>query len=278
MSRFLVFVCLVVAFASAQEPGPGKGINFYSIEKEMALGRQLAAEFQRDTTPLVSPAALAYINGMGQRLAAQIGGPPFTYTFALVADDPTVVHEVAAFPGGFLFVPASLILAVKDEDELAGMLAHAIAHVASRDGTRLATRADLTNTSAVPVIYMGGWTGYAVRQGQSMAVPLGLLQMWRTLELDADRLAASKMPAAGYDPKALARYIDREQASYDQYSQRAFSSLPRRTKRLEAIRAVIGGLPAQVYPPHEGLHKVQEEVRRLTGSVSPGKQPPTLAK
>ena len=244
----------------------------------MALGRQLAAEFQRDTTPLVSPAAQAYINGIGRRLAAQIGGPPFTYTFALVADDPTVVHEVAAFPGGFLFVPASLILAVKDEDELAGMLAHAIAHVASRDGTRLATRAELTNNSAVPVIYMGGWTGYAIRQGQSVAVPLGLQQMWRKLELDADRLAASKMPAAGYDPDALARYIDREQASYDKYSQRTFSSLPRRTQRLQAIRAVIGGLPAQVYPPHEGLQRVQEEVLRLTASESPARQPPTLAR
>src|SRR5215472_7991855 len=242
MSRFLVFVCLFVEFASAQESGPRKGVNFYSIEKEIALGRRLAAEFQRDTTPLVSSATLAYIHGIGQRLAAQIGGPPFTYTFALVADDPTVVHEVAAFPGGFLFVPASLILAVKDEDELAGMLAHSIAHVASRDGTRLATRADLANSSTMPVIYMGGWTGYAIRQGQSMALPLGLLQMRRKWELDSDRLAASKMPAVGYDPEALARYIDREQAAYDEYSQRTFSSLPRRTQRLEAIRAIVGGL------------------------------------
>jgi hypothetical protein len=76
-------------------------------------GQTLAAEFQRDTKPLESAATLAYINGIGQRLAAQIGGPPFTYTFAVVADDPTVLHEGAAFPGGFLFVPASLILAVK---------------------------------------------------------------------------------------------------------------------------------------------------------------------
>jgi predicted Zn-dependent protease len=81
MSRFLVFFCLFATFASAQEPRPGKGINFYSIETEVALGRQIAAEFQRNTTPLVSPAALSYINGIGQRLAPHIGGPPFTYTF-----------------------------------------------------------------------------------------------------------------------------------------------------------------------------------------------------
>src|SRR5262245_52430355 len=103
-SRF-IFVCLFSASVGAQERVPGRGINFYSIEKEMALGRQLAAEFQSATRPLESPLALTYINGIGQRLAAEIGGPPFTYSFALVADDPTVLHEVAAFPGGFLFVP-----------------------------------------------------------------------------------------------------------------------------------------------------------------------------
>ena len=275
MSRFLILVCL--SAASAQDREPGKGVNFYSIEKEIALGKHLAAEFQRDTKPLESPASLAYIDGIGQRLAAHIGGPPFPYTFALVADDPTALHDVAAFPGGFLFVPASLILSVKDEDELAGALAHAIAHVASRHAARQATRAEILHTT-LPVIYMGGWTGYAIHQAQSLAIPIGLLQMWRKFELDADRLAASKMAAAGYDPEALARYIDREQASYDERSQEIFSSLPRRTQRLQAIHAVIAELPAQAYAPHEGLDKVQEEVRRLTASVSPAKRPPTLAK
>jgi len=275
MSRFLILVCL--SAASAQQREPGKGINFYSLEKEMALGRHLAAEFQRDTKSLKSPAALAYIDAIGQRLAAQIGGPPFPYTFALVADDPTVVHDVAAFPGGFLFVPASLLLAVQDQDELAGVLAHAIAHVASRHGARQATTAELVHIT-LPVIYMGGWTGYAIHQAQSLAIPIGLLQIWRKFELDADRLAASKMAAAGYDPEALARYIDREQATYDELSQEIFSSLPRRTQRLQAIHAVIAELPAQVYAPHEGLDKIQEEVQRLTASLSPVKQPPTLKK
>jgi len=281
MSRFLVLACFSAAFAAAQQPEPAKGVNFYSLEKETALGRQLAAEFQRDTKPLESPPALAYVDGIGQRLAAQIGGPPFTYTFALVADDPGNLHDVAAFPGGFLFVPASLILAVKGEDELAGVLAHAIAHVASRDATRQATRAELANTSMVPLVFAGGWTDYATRQGQPMAVPMALLQMWRGYELAADRLAVTKMAAAGYDPEALARYIDREQASYDEHSQKAFSPLPRRAERLAAIHAVIGKLPPQAYPPHAGLDRIQEEVRRLAVSVPPGapsKQAPTLGK
>jgi predicted Zn-dependent protease len=278
MSRFLILVCIFGTFAGAQPREPGKGVNFYSIEKETALGRQLAAEFQRKSKPLESPAVLAYVNGIGQKLAAQIGGPPFTYTFALIADDSSDLDRVAALPGGFVFVPASLILTVKDEDELAGLLAHAMAHVASRDFTRQASRAELANISMEASAHASGSTDSAVRQGRSMAVPLELLQMRRKSELDADRLAASKMPAAGYDPEALARYIDREQASDDSQTGSVLSPLPRPAERLEAIHAVIGKLPPQAYPPHEGLDKVQEEVRRLTASAPPAKQPPTPEK
>lgn len=263
--RFVMGLCLCIALAGAQQREPGKGVNFYSIEKEIALGKQLAAEFQRTVKPLENAAALAYVSDLGQRLAALIGGPPFPYTFALVADDPTVLHEVAAFPGGFLFVPAPLILAVKDEDELAGMMAHAIAHVASRDATRLATRTELTDTMAVPLIFMGGWAGYANRQGADLAIPMGFLQMRRRMELDADRLASRKMAAAGYDPAALARYIEREQAKYDGNSSETFSPLPRRTARVEAIQAVIAGLPVREYERREGLVIVQEELRRALG-------------
>jgi len=270
MSRILILSCLFAAFAAAQEREPGKGVNFYSIEKETALGRQLAAEFQRKSKPLESPAALAYVNGIGERLAAQVGGPPFTYTFALVADNSSGLDGVAALPGGFVFVPAPLILAVKDEDELAGLLLHAMAHVVSRDFTRQASRAQLANVSMEAAAHASG--------GKSMAVPLDFLQMRRQAELDADRLAVTKMPAAGYDPEALARYLDREQASYDRQTGSVFSPLPPRAQRLEAIRAVIAKLPAQTYPPHEGLDKVQEEVRRLTASAPPVEQPPTLGK
>lgn len=73
------------------------------------------------------------------------------------------MHEPIAFPGGFIFVPARLILAAQDEDEFAGMLAHSIAHIAERHATRQATRSEITNMSTTPLIYMGGWTGYRCR-------------------------------------------------------------------------------------------------------------------
>jgi len=255
MRRSLVLVFLLAPFAIAQEGR--KGVNFYSLEQEVALGRQLAREFQRDVTALESRAASEYIDGIGRRLVARAGGPPFTYTFTLVTGDRNFVHSAAAFPGGFLFVPASLILAARDEDEFAGMLAQAIAHVAARDYTRQATRAELLHAPST------SWR-LAASDAQNGAIPLALLHMWRKCELDADRLAARAMSAVGYNPKALARYIDREQAPYDEHSAATFSPLPRRAQRAAVIEAVIKELPAQVYPPHEGLAKIQEEVRRST--------------
>src|ERR1051326_2285200 len=100
-------VLLAMAAGAQQRPDPGKGVNFYSIEKEVALGKQLADEFRARTHALENAAVLAYVDAIAQRLAAQIGGPEFHYTIALIADDPTSLHEIAAFPGGFLFVPSS---------------------------------------------------------------------------------------------------------------------------------------------------------------------------
>jgi predicted Zn-dependent protease len=270
-------VLFLTAASVAQQRDPGAGINFYSIEKEIALGRQLAAEFSRGHNMLQSPAALAYVEGIGQRLAAQMGGPPFTYTFAVFADN-TPYSEVVALPGGFVFVPSSVILAAKDESELAGILAHSIAHIAARHGTKSATKAELVNVASQPLIFMGGWTGYAMRQGADLAIPLGFLQSWRAFELDADRQAARNLPEAGYDPAALARFIDREEARFDETRNPSFSPLPPRSRRVEAIQAIIAGLPPQTYPAHDGLDRIQEEVRRLTASVEPPKKVPTLGR
>src|SRR5690349_4729744 len=93
----LLFLAVV---ATAQQANSGRAVNFYSIEKEVALGRQLAAEFQRNAKLLPGPATQTFVDHLGQRLAAHARNSAFTYTFRLIADDPTVLHEPAAFPGG----------------------------------------------------------------------------------------------------------------------------------------------------------------------------------
>ena len=262
MQRTWRLLPFLAAIATAQQANPGRGVNFYSIEKEIALGRHLAGEFQRNSEPFVSPATQTYIDDLGQRLAAQAGNPGFTYTFALIADDPTVLHEPAAFPGGFVFVPARLILAAKDEGELAGMLAHTIAHVAARHATRQASRGEIL-AKTIPLLYVGGTAGSAISRGNSLVLPMKFMAMARTYELEADRLAVAITSAATYDPAALARYIEREQPS-DEATPKASSLLPPRTERLGALRAAIETLAARTYGPHPGFEGIQAEVRRLT--------------
>jgi predicted Zn-dependent protease len=263
--RMVCLMGLAALLVSAQEREVGTGVNFYSIEKETALGKQLAGEFRLRTRPIENRSVLAYVDAIGQRLAKEMGGLPFPYSFELVADDATLMHEAASFPGGAVFVPGALILAARDEDEFAGMLARAVAHIASRHATKQATRAELVDIARTPVAYAGGWTGYALQQGADLAIPLGMLAMWRGMELEADRLAARKMAAAGWDPAALARYIERAQPADELTKPKTWQALPLRSARLTAIQAAIADLPAQAYGPHEKFAAIQEEVRRYMG-------------
>src|SRR5271168_2322966 len=150
-----------------------KGINFYSLEKEIALGKQLAQEVERQAKIVEDPIVAEYVNRVGQNIVRNSDAKvPFTIK---VLD----TEEVNAFalPGGFFFVNSGLILKTETDAELAGVMAHEIAHVAARHGTRQATRGDLMQIGAIAgSIFLGGWTGYAIRQGMGLAIPLGYLQ------------------------------------------------------------------------------------------------------
>jgi predicted Zn-dependent protease len=126
--RSLVTVLAAVAL-TAQERQLGQGVNFYSKEKEAALGVGLAEDARRQTTKLDNPEVQAYVERVGRRLAAHLPDTSLTFTIAVITDDrggPT--HEPIAIPGGYLFVPTSLILAAQNEAEFAGMLSHAMIH------------------------------------------------------------------------------------------------------------------------------------------------------
>jgi predicted Zn-dependent protease len=239
-----------------------------SIEKEKALGAQLAAEYRRHARVIDSPAVNAYLDELGQRIAAQAPATGFTYTFELADDDQTWIHEAPAFPGGAVFVPPGLILAAANEDELAAMLAHAIAHIAIRHETRQMHQAN------TPLIMMGGWAGYAIRQ-QDTAVPIAFRASLRENELESDRLAVPMLSAAGYDPQALARYIERVQPA-DPPLRNAMAPYPDKDQRLAALQAAIQQLAPATYSAHSGLDAIQQEVTHLT--ARPAKTPPRLAR
>ena len=269
-----VEIALLAALTvSAQQRQIGQGVNFYSTEKEIALGAHLANEVRQKTTPLNSAAALDYVEGIARRFATQLADTRFTYTMAVIADDRGGhTHEPLSLPAGYIFVPANLILTAQNEAEFAGMLAHAMAHVAERHATRLATRGNLANVSSVPIILIGGW-GESAEQ----AIPMAFLSIKRSLEIEADALAIKMASGVGYDPGALAKYIGRTQPQNRSQTSELFSGLPPRDSRIAGMEKAIQALPPKTgtYVTTDAFSKIQDEVRRL---LPPTRvvQPPTL--
>lgn len=185
----------------------GQGVNFYSVEKEIALGRQLAQEVERQAKVITDPTIAEYVNRVGQNIVRNSDAKvPFTIK---VLD----TEEVNAFalPGGFFFINSGLILKADSEAELAGVMGHEIAHVAARHATRSATKGQIAQVgmigAAIGIPY--GWTGYAVYQGASLAIPMSFLAFSRAYEREADHLGLQYMYKAGYDPTEFVEFFEK---------------------------------------------------------------------
>lgn len=245
------------AFAADKKKDPeaigdrdvGKGVNFYSLEKEIALGKQLAQEVERQAKVIDDPVIAEYVNRIGQNLVRNSDAKvPFTIK---VLD----TEEVNAFalPGGFFFVNSGLVLKADTEAELAGVMAHEIAHVACRHGTRQATRGQLVNIASIPLIFMGGWTGYAIRQGAGLAIPMGFLTFSRGFEREADYFGLQYLYKAGYDPTSFVDFFEKMQTLEKKKPgtlSKVFSTHPMTDDRIKAsqgeIQKILGSKPEYV--------------------------------
>ncbi len=216
----------------------GKGVNFYSIEKEIALGKQMAQEVERESKIITDPVVSEYVNRIGQNLVRN-SDAKVPFTIKVIDSD-----EVNAFalPGGFFFVNSGLILRAGSEAELAGVMAHEIAHVAARHGTRQATRGQLVQLASIPLIFMGGWTGYGVQQAAGLAVPIGFLKFSRGMESEADMLGLQYMYKTGYDPTAFVDFFEKIQSLEKKRPgtfSKLFSSHPPTDDRIKAAQKNI---------------------------------------
>jgi predicted Zn-dependent protease len=149
-------------------------------------------------------------------------------------------------PGGFLYVNRGLLEAADNEAEVAGVIAHEVAHVAARHGMEQASKANLINYASIPLIFFGGIGGYAIRQGLGLAVPLTFLKFSRGAEKEADRLGAQYMWAAGYDPTALISFFEKLQAKDKKKPgtlSKLFSTHPMTGDRITEVRELIGRFP-----------------------------------
>jgi predicted Zn-dependent protease len=242
---------LALGVAQGQQYQPGQGVNFYSKDKEIALGQRLVQDLRQRTTPLDSAAVNNYVKRVGANLAAQFPGG-WNFTFETVQEQQGgATDEPVALPGGPIFVSADLIVTAQTEAEFAGMLAHAMAHVVARHYTRLATKEDLgtIQTASLPVAAPG------------TAIPMGMLAFRRAMESEADYLASRAMAAAGYDPAGLASYLERIQPAPGKND--VMSALPPRDQRVKAIRTEIRNLPAGDYRANNEFDRVQAELKRL---------------
>src|SRR5262249_42030288 len=143
-------------------------INFVSLEKEIALGRELARQVEQDSTLVKDLPTNEYVNRVAQRIVRNSDSKvPFTVK-GIDSDE----INAFALPGGFFYVNSGLILAADDEAELAGVMAHEIAHVAARHGTEQSSKGQLINYAAIPLIFIGGPIGYGIQQAANLVVPL----------------------------------------------------------------------------------------------------------
>ena len=183
-------------------------INFISLEKEIAMGRQMAAEIERQIKLLEDPAINEYVNRVGQNLVRN-SDAKVPFTIKVVDSD-----EINAFalPGGFFYVNSGLILAADDESELAAVMAHEIAHVTARHGTENASKAQLINIASIPLIFMGGVAGFGIRQAAGFLIPMQFLQFNRKAEGEADYLGVQYLYKTGYDPGAAVSFFEKLQA------------------------------------------------------------------
>jgi len=183
-------------------------INFFSLEKEIQMGRQLAAEIERQVKLLNDTTVNEYVNRVGQNIVRN-SDAKVPFTIKVVESD-----EINAFalPGGFFYVNSGLILAADDESELAAVMAHEIAHVAARHGTKQASKAELVNFASIPLIFMGGVGGFALRQAAGFLIPMQFLQFSRSDEAEADYLGLQYLYKTGYDPGAMVSFFEKLQA------------------------------------------------------------------
>jgi predicted Zn-dependent protease len=225
----------------------GKGINFYSIEKEIGLGKQLAQEVERSAKLVDDPVVTEYVNRVGQNLVRN-SDARVPFTIKVIDSD-----EVNAFalPGGFFYVNSGLILRAQEESELAGVMAHEIAHVAARHGTKQATKGDIAQIASIPAMIFipYSWAGYAMYQGLNFAIPMTFLKFSRDAEREADFLGLQYMYKAGYDPNSYVTFFERIQADEKRRPGtigKAFSTHPPSTERIENTQKEIARiLPAK---------------------------------
>jgi predicted Zn-dependent protease len=205
--------------------------NWYSIETDIKMGKQYSQMVDSSSKFVTDPVVTEYVNRLGQNLVRN-SDAQVPFTFKIIDSD---VVNAMSLPGGFVYVDSATILAADGEAELAGVMAHEIAHVCARHATRQLTRSQYANFATIPLIFVGGGIGYAAYEAAGLALPLTFLSFQRSFEAEADYLGLQYMYKAGYDPQSFVAFFEKLQAMEKQKPgtlAKAFASHPQTPDRI----------------------------------------------
>jgi beta-barrel assembly-enhancing protease len=251
--------------------GIGNGVNFYSLEKETALGKELSIDVERQSRLIHDRVIEEYINRIAQNLVHN-SDAKVPFIIKVIQND-----EVNAFalPGGFFYVNSGLILAADNEAELAGVMAHEIAHVAARHATRGETKRNIWNLASMPLVFVGGPIGYAVQQAAGLAVPMGFMKYSRDAEREADLLGLEYGYMTGYDPAAFVQFFEKIRVldkKKPNFLAKAFATHPMTEDRIRRAQDEIQTLLPAREEYIVDTSEFQEVKARLSMMVNNGQQ------
>ena len=222
--------------------------NWYSLEKQVAMGQQYSLQVEHGVKLVSDPVVTEYVNRIGQNLVRN-SDSKVPFTIKVIDTD-----EINAFalPGGFFYVNSGLILAADNEAELAGVMAHEIAHVAACHVAREQTRGNIVNLASIPLVFVpGGWAVYEATQvAMGIGVPLTFMKFSRNFESEADFLGMEYMYKTGYDPQSFISFFEKIEAQEKKKPgaiAKAFSSHPMTPDRVTHAQQEM----ATVLPPRD---------------------------
>lgn len=252
------------------------GWNMFSPKQDIEVGQQVSQDAERQLPMLDNARVDNYVNTLGRRLAEKAPGEKYPYSFKVVNDKAI---NAFALPGGPIYINRGVIEAADNESQLAGVIAHEIAHVALRHGTNQASKA---SAAQVPLAILGGLIGSdstakALAQlGANFAVNSVLLKYSRTAESQADIIGTQILYDAGYDPRAMGQFFQKIEAQQQRSGQvEFFSNHPSPDNRIERVDqeiALLGGSRRNPDTNARAFDDLQRDVRSLSGTTAQGRE------
>jgi predicted Zn-dependent protease len=225
----------------------GRGLgNWYSTDTEIKMGKAASMDIEKSTHFITDPVVTEYVNRIGQNI---VKNSDCKVPFTIKVIDSDEINAMA-LPGGFFYVNSGLILNADEEAELAGVMAHETAHVCAHHTAREMTRAQYAQLGTIPLIFIGGWTGYGIYEAANIGIPMTFLHFFREFEAQADYLGVQYMYRAGYDPQAFIAFFEKVQALEKRKPglvAKAFSDHPQTPDRILHSQEEI----ARILPPRD---------------------------